>query len=280
MILGASGLVGGNLLSAACAEGHEALGTCHTHPLPGLVPLYAEDARTLKELFRQFQPEVTFCCFGWTWVDGCEADPARAYRENCLQPETAARFAHEVGSHFIHFSTSYVFDGRDGPYDEKSPPSPISVYGHSKLAGENAVLEATSGQAIIARTMGIYGPESQKKNFVYQVRRALEAGRRFCVPNDQFGNATYAPDLAALALDLAKGGQIGIWNLAGPDPLLRRSDFARRIAEAYGLPVELIEPVETSMLGQRAPRPRQGGLLIDKIRRASPRQIHPWIALP
>lgn len=140
--------------------------------------------------------------------------------------------------------------------------------------------EACGGRCIIARTMGVYGPEPQRKNFVYQVRKALEAGKPFRVPDDQFGNATYAPDLARIVIALAAQNQSGIWNVAGPDPRLRRSDFARLIAESYNLPVALIQPVATLALGQPAPRPEQGGLVVDKAVRATGVTPQPWVKIP
>jgi len=280
LILGASGLIGWNLFLKSQSLGHEVNGTYRSHGLPGLTPLDMGHKDLLPRLFNQFRPEATFCCTGWPWVDGCESDPERAYHENVELPTLAANCAREVGSHLTYFSTSYVFDGRNGPYDEKAKPCPISVYGTSKLAGENALLEASEGKAVIARTMGVYGPESQRKNFVFQVRRALTSGTTLKVPKDQFGNVTYAPDLAGMALELAARRQSGIWNLAGPDPNVRRSDFALLIAQSYGLPVELIEPVETSALNQLARRPVQGGLSIEKAQSFTSLKPQSWVVIP
>ena len=142
------------------------------------------------------------------------------------------------------------------------------------------MLEATAGRAIIARTMGVYGPEPQEKNFVYQVRRKLAAGQRMLVPDDQFGNATYAPDLARMVIELARRDCRGVWNVAGPEPRLRRSDFARRIARAYGLPETLIEPTLTARLRQPAPRPVEGGLYIDKVVQATSITPKSWVMIP
>lgn len=264
LILGASGLVGWNLFCEARLIGHHVTGTYRSHQLEPFLNINMEGEKNLTDLFREVKPDVTFYCAGWSWVDGCEDAPDRAYRENESQPALAARLAHQAGSRFVYFSTSYVFDGLEGPYDEARVPCPISIYGHSKHAGEKAVLDSTDGNALIARTMGVYGDEPQRKNFVFQVRRALASHQIFRVPNDQFGNITHAPDLAKIALKLAEQGQSGIWNVAGPDASVRRSDFALRIAECYGLPTHLIHPMETSALKQKAPRPKQGGLSIEK----------------
>jgi len=279
LILGASGLVGWNLFHAAQSLGHTATGTYRTHPLPGLLPLKVEEDASLSRLFYQLQPDAVFFCAGWSWVDGCQGDPDRAYRENVAHPARTAQLAAELGAHFTYFSTSYVFDGHAGPYAEDDQTSPISVYGSAKLAGEAAVTKATGGTALIARTMGVYGPEPQRKNFVFQVRQALAAGKPMRIPNDQFGNVTHADDLARMALVLAEQERSGIWNLAGPDANVRRSDFARQIAQSYGLDANLIEPVETASLNQPAPRPRQGGLLVDKVSAAVSFSPRPWVRI-
>ncbi len=277
-IVGASGLVGHHVLRRARTEGHEVLGTCHRQRVEGLVPLSLDDEAVWRGLLERFRPEAVICCSGWTWVDGCEDDPERARRENAVQPARLAQAAAEGGARFVYFSTSYVFDGVAGPYDEEGIPHPLSAYGRSKWAGEQEVAAATGGAACIVRTMGVYGPEPQEKNFVYQVRRVLSRGQSLRVASDQFGNATHAEDVAAITLALLGRNGSGVWNVAGPDPELRRSDFALQIAQGYGLDAGLIEPVPTGELCQKAIRPRHGGLQIRKLQAFgfSPRRFAPW----
>jgi len=276
VVIGASGLLGWNLHHVAVQLGHQVTGTYHRFALPGLRELSLERERELKELIRAEAPDAVVCCAAWSWVDGCEQDPGRAFRENGEQPGTAARLAREARSRFVYLSTSYVFNGRDGPYDETSPPNPLSVYGQAKRAGEVAVMKATEDEALIIRTMGLYGFEPQEKNFVYQVRRTLESGRRMPVPSDQFGNATDASNVAEGLLRLLEGQVTGTWNLAGPDPELSRSDFAMQIARSYQLDESLIVPTPTERLGQLAPRPPQGGLLVGKATSQLSWQPIPW----
>jgi len=265
LIVGTSGLVGWNLSRVAKAAGHEVTGTYNGFALPGLIQLSLEDREGVRALLEKEKPGAVICCSAWSWVDGCESNPEKAFRMNRDHPGFLAAEAERMGSRFVYFSTSYVFDGTRGPYREEDSPSPISIYGEAKLAGEKAVMEATAGGAIIGRTMGVYGEEPQQKNFVYQVRKNLSAGRRMKIPSDQIGNATYAPDLATMTLGLLEKGLNGIWNLAGPEPDLRRQDLARRIADAYGLDSSLFDFVSTASLGQPAPRPLHGGLAIEKI---------------
>jgi len=266
LVVGASGLVGWNCMSVALKAGHTVLGTFNKFPLKSLVHLSLDSERAISELMNDFKPEVVICCAAWSWVDGCQSDPERAFRQNCDEPARLARAAHAIGAKVVHFSTSYVFDGKAGPYHEEDQPNPISIYGESKLAGEFAVLEETNRSALIIRTMGVYGKEPQQKNFVYQVIRNLSEGRRMKVPSDQFGNASYAPDLALGVLRLLNQNLAGAWNLAGPNPDLCRKDFALHIATECGLDASLFDFVPTSTLDQPAPRPLHGGLQIDKAK--------------
>jgi dTDP-4-dehydrorhamnose reductase len=276
LIVGASGLVGWNFARVARAAGHEVAGTYATHPSPDLIELRLENIEAVRRLLEDFRPDAVIYCAAWSWVDGCEGDPGRAFLENAGHPARVADLAHRGRAKFLSFSTSYVFDGRDGPYDETAATHPLSVYGKSKLEGERRVLEATEGEALIARTMGVYGEEPQQKNFVYQVVRALRAGKPMTVPSDQSGNASYAGDVAAISLKLVEQGANGIWNVAGPDPNLNRRDFALRIAREYGLDPGLLRFVPTAELGQPAPRPRQGGLVITRAVKATSIAPSPW----
>ena len=255
-------MVGWNCLAHGIAAGHEVLGTYHRFAVPNLTQLSLDSESAVRSLISEFEPEAIICCSGWTWVDGCQLDSPKAMQRNCAEPRGLAEIAHQVGAQFVHLSTSYVFDGFSGPYSEDDSPSPICVYGQSKLAGEQAVLEVTGGRAIIARTMGVYGLEPQRKNFVYQVIDNLSKGRRMRVPSDQFGNATYAPDLAEGLLALISATERGVWNIAGPDPQLSRESFALRIASEYNLDRGLFDFVPTSAFTGAAPRPLHGGLVI------------------
>lgn len=269
LILGASGLVGSNLFRVGVSEGHTVFGTYNRYPLPHLGQLSLDDRRGLENVLKSRRPEAVICCAAWSWVDGCETDPARAFRENCEQPAMAAEVAHAAGARFVYLSSSYVFDGANGPYDEEATPHPLSVYARSKLAGEEAVARATANDALIARTMGVYGEEPQMKNFVYQVRRNLAAGRRMKIPCDQVGNATEAKNLSEGILCLLERRAHGIWNVAGPDPNLNRAQFARQIAHTYNLDESLFDFVSTADLQQAAARPLHGGLLTGKVTEAT-----------
>lgn len=252
LVIGASGLVGGALLDRLGADG---VGTYRSQARPGLRPLDAANRRAVDELLLNVCPSVVFFPAGDPNVERCEQDEPTARRAN-LDPLRVTLDA--IGDvPIVAYSTDYVFDGTRGPYVESDALSPLSAYGRIKVELESLVLER--GGTVI-RPTGIFGWEpAPGKNFVMRVAASLRRGERIRVPNDQIANPTYVEDLAAASIEIARGGERGIWHVAGAD-LIARDAFARLVAEIFELDATLVDPVPTSALGQLAPRPLRGGL--------------------
>ena len=269
LVIGASGLVGSHVLNAARVGQHGVVGTYRHRPEPDLVHLDCADSSAVDALLREQKPDVVVHAAGWTWVDGCEDDPTRAFAENAEQPARLAEQCKKVGCRFAYFSSSYVFDGQAGPYTEDATPNPINVYGRSKLRAEQAI-QTVHGEALLLRVVCVYGAEAQGKNFACQVRRAMESGQALRVPADQRGNPTYAGDIARWLLGLLQRGATGLWHLAGPWPDCTRWDWAQRLVRAWedaGVRRHAqfsVTAVPTAQLQQRAIRPLQAGLLTPK----------------
>jgi dTDP-4-dehydrorhamnose reductase len=264
LIIGGSGQIGGWLLRILSERGHEATGTYQKVPQPGLVPLDAARLDDATALLSKVRPDVVFYPAGFTWVDGCERDPALARRANLEQPLDIARAAAEVGARFVSFSTDYVFDGQAGPYDENSPTNPLSAYGRAKLDAEHALADALGDNVLTVRTSWVFGPERQGKNFAYQLLKALGEGRTLECPSDQVSSPSYGPDVARAVVGLAEANISGLIHVAGPE-VLDRVAFAQEIARAFGLDSGLIIGRKTAELGQGAPRPLTGGLLTPRL---------------
>lgn len=266
-VIGASGLVGGYILRQSLAAGHQAIGTYRNHPVPGLIQYDCADPTTFESHLDREKPDAVIHAAGWTWVDGCEADPSRAFAENSEQPAQLAKRCHARGIHFTYISSSYVFDGKNGPYRESDSPNPINVYGRSKLRGEESVSHVTNGTALIARVICVYGAERQKKNFAYQMLRAVMDGKEVILPSDQKGNPTYARDIANWLLPLITERRKGIYHLPGPWPDCTRVEWAEKLVQAFQaaqIPVNpnfSIKAVPTYILKQPALRPLHAGLL-------------------
>src|ERR1019366_7539920 len=151
---------------------------------------------------------------------------------------------------------------------EESAPSPISVYGLSKLLGEQEILRLHP-RALIIRTTVVYGNDSREKNFLYSLHRLLSSGKPIRVPNDQISTPTYNRDLALATVQLTRAGSTGIFHICGPE-LLSRYEFALKAASILGLDASLITGVPTAELNQKAPRPLHAGLRIDKLKASHP----------
>lgn len=274
VIIGGSGQIGGWLQRLLDQAGHETVGTYATVSFPGLTPLDAADLPGAASWLRGQRPDVVFYPAGFTWVDGCEKDPARARGANCDQPLNLARTAAELGARFVYFSTDYVFDGVAGPYAETDPTHPLSVYGQAKLEAEESLARELGKSQLTVRTCWVIGPERQGKNFAYQLVRTLKAGRMLPCPSDQISSPSYAPDVARAVISLVEANQSGLVHVAGPE-VMARPDFARSLATAFGLDPSLIVAKPTAELGQGAPRPLKSGLKTPRLDSLFPGLMRP-----
>ena len=153
---------------------------------------------------------------------------------------------------------------------------PVNAYGSSKLAGELAVLEQDPN-ALVIRTSGVFGPELQGKNFVYQLCRTLLQGQKMQCATDAYGCPTYSRDLAAITVGLLGAGVSGIFHAVG-NLCLSRYEFATRIATCWGLDISCLEGKESreiyldslQKLGFAATRGKHFGLSISKLQGVLP----------
>jgi len=268
LVIGASGQVGGRLLRFLSAQRVPAVGTVFQKKDadPSLHPLDIRDADAVQKLFRAVKPDWAFLASALTHVDYCEDHPDEARAINAKGVENAAAACRAAGTKLVYLSTEYVFDGAAGPYREEDPIHPLGVYAQTKAEGEKAALSLPD--ALVARTTVVYDWDPAGKNFVMQLIQRLSNGERMKVPNDQWSHPTLARNLVAVLWELTQKDARGIFHVVGPD-YLHRYDFARRAAEALGLPSELIEPVATSSFNQKAKRPLKAGLLTNKVRAAA-----------
>ncbi len=229
------------------------------------------DAERTDRVLEGYELDQILCVAGMTDVEGCEGKPELAEQTNARGPAVLAGYARKRDLPFVYYSTEYVFDGdpgRPGPYREDDATNALSAYGQSKLDGERAVLRAHPG-ALVLRTTVVYGPDARGKNYVYSLMRNLGAGRRMQVPADQISTPTYSRDLVRTTLGLVGAGASGVWHLCGPERLSRMA-FAREAADFLGLSADLLDPVPTAELRQRAARPLAAGLAIGKLQERFP----------
>ena len=192
-------------------------------------------------------------CAAYTAVDRAESDQDRARLLNAVAPGILARAMQRVGGRLVHVSTDYVFNGRAcTPYRETDPTDPQSVYGQTKLKGEQAVLEGCR-DAVIVRTAWLYSPYGN--NFVKTMLRLGRERDEIGVVYDQVGSPTYAPDLAEACLRLAqRDREPGIYNYTD-EGAVSWYDFARAIHRLAGITACRVNALRTEQYPTPAARP-------------------------
>jgi dTDP-4-dehydrorhamnose reductase len=251
MVTGAAGLVGRAVVSAFTAFGEAVTPFDHQ-------ALDISNDQAVRAALAEHSPEVLINCAAWTDVDGCESDPERAGRDNALGPELLALACRDTGALFITISTDYVFDGeKDGFYTQRDQPNPQSVYGVSKLDGEQRA-QNSCARTIIVRSGYIFGAGGTNflSTFIDRARR----GERLRVIGDTFGTPTYAPHLAERLHRLAQIDLPGIYHVVNSGGGASFAQFAGRAFELMALDPNLLEVVSVESLSRPAPRPRNSRL--------------------
>lgn len=200
----------------------------------------------------------------YTQVDDAESEPDAAYAVNRDGAANVARACAEAGAKLIHISTDYVFDGKaERPYREDDPTGPLGAYGKSKLAGEQAVA-ALCPDAVILRTAWVY--DSSGRNFVRTMLQLAETRDSLSVVDDQHGSPTWARDIAAAILAIAKEGATkpGIFHFCGGGSTTWYG-FARAI---FGRRGPALHPIPSSDYPTPAPRPANSTLDCGRIAEA------------
>lgn len=228
MITGAAGQVGSLLSSFAVNGGWSVVAIDREH-------LDITNAVAVKGFIVEHQPDVIINAAAHTAVDKAESEIEASYAINRDGPRYLAEAAAALNIPLLHISTDYVFAGdKDGLYVESDPVSPQGVYGASKLAGEEAVIAANS-KHLILRTAWVFGEHGN--NFVKTMLRLGSQREELGIVADQFGGPTYAGDIAAALLLMAKKavetpGDVlwGVYHFAG-EPHVSWYDFAAAIFE-------------------------------------------------
>lgn len=207
------------------------------------------DQDAIRRAVQTIQPDLIINAAAYTTVDKAETETDLAYAINASAPQVLAEEAKKIGARLIHFSTDYVYDGsKTGPYVEEDATRPLSVYGKSKLAGEEAI-RATGVQHLIFRTSWVYG--AYGKNFMNTILRLASERDELRIVADQFGAPTSSTSIAHAVLSVLgrwQNGVSGTYHLVNAG---RTSwyGFAVAIAEEYnriqmahGLPLLKVSP--------------------------------------
>jgi dTDP-4-dehydrorhamnose reductase len=252
LITGAAGQLGRYLRLAFARSGATVIGT-GGRPGEG-IGFVADitDARAVQEVVEAARPYVVIHAAAYTDVDGCERDPKRAEAVNAAGSRHVAEAACAVDAYLVGVGTDFVFSGDGGaPYTEYALTNPISVYGASKLAGEEAVLAADPAFAV-ARTAWLYGGAG--KHFPRTVLTVLRDRGGMEVVADEAGCPTFAGDLAEGLVGLVKVRGAGVFHLVN-EGRATRFELACAVAEAAGLDPTAVSPTTTADFLAKYPLP-------------------------
>jgi dTDP-4-dehydrorhamnose reductase len=226
----------------------------------------------IVEQVTALHPDVVINCAAWTNVDGAEAHPAAAYAANALGPKYLAEGCRRCGAQFVQVSTNEVFAGEPGRfYHEYDQPAPTSVYARSKLAGELAVSQ-TLDRIYIVRVAWLFAPGGS--NFPSKITAAADKYGALRIVNDEFGNPTYAPDVAIAITRLIETGHFGLYHLVNSGHA-SRFDFARAILQANGRGHIPVTPIPHTAWPRPAPSPLHA-VLINQAAAALGIELRPW----
>lgn len=232
----------------------------------GRPDLDLESPATFAPILRSIAPDMVINAAAHTAVDQQEDEPERAFRINAEAPAELARLTRHAGIPIVQISTDYVFDGRsERPYLETDEPNPQTVYGRSKLAGEQ-VVRAGNPNHLVVRTAWVVSPYG--RNFVKTMLSLAATRDKLQVVADQFGNLTEARDLADGLLAAARvwrsqaGFAQGVYHLGGQGKA-SWYDVAKHVlavSERLGGPSAMVEPIASAQWPAKAARPANSEL--------------------
>lgn len=256
-MLGKSGLLG-SYFSSRYSPSREELDICNYE--------------AVEEYISKLKPDFVINCTGYTAVDDAEISGATAFKLNAEAVGKLASFCKKNGSVLIHFSTDYVFDGEDeNGYTEDAVPSPINIYGKSKLDGEKLV-EDNMDRYYIIRTSWMFG--NPEKDFVGTVLKLAETRDELNIVADQIGSPTFAKDLAAaVKKNFIKRSDLppfGIYHITNSGAC-SWYDFASEIFKQCGLEIKL-NKVSSDAISRPAMRPKYSILRNTKLEK----NLRPW----
>jgi dTDP-4-dehydrorhamnose reductase len=227
------------------------------------IPCDIKSRENIKKLIYDYCPDFIIHTAAFTNVDLSEKMREDAWKINVKGVEYIAEAARTIDAQIIHISTDYIFDGKNGPYDENAIPNPIGYYGRTKLASENA-LKISGTLFAILRTNVLYGIAlNSRPDFVRWVINSLSNNQPIRIVKDQINNPTFIDDLVQAISKIIEFRKTGVYNIGGKE-FLSRFEFTNRIVNYFNLDKNLITPIITKELNQPANRPLKSGLLILK----------------
>lgn len=274
-VLGASGQLGVDLVSAIPAAGHECV------PLAGRAELDICDAAAFSAMLEAKKPDAVVNTAAYHNVDLCEKETDAAYRTNVVAVREMAKACEARGVTFVQIGTDYVVEGapENKPVPESAAVHPTSIYALTRYGGDCMTLAHAPTKGYVVRSCGLFGVAGCKLkgglNFVDTMINVAKQGKPLRVVNDQIVAPTPTDDLAKqLVLMLEKGAPVGLYHAVSHGACSWYS-FAKRALELSGVP-HSIEPVPSAVYAAPAKRPAYSVLDNAKLRALGLDVMGPW----
>jgi dTDP-4-dehydrorhamnose reductase len=268
-VIGSTGQLGQDLMRVF---GEEAVGFAHED-------LDVTDEESVASAVRSAEPDWVLNTAAFHRVDDCETNPTLTFATNATGALNVARAAAAVGSGVAFFSSDYVFGdqnrGRDNPYEEEDAPHPLSVYGVSKVAGEQLVMQANP-RHLVVRSAGLYGTATSRKGWTFpelMLNKARNEGV-LRVVTDQVLSPTFTADLAGKTKELIEQDAVGLFHLTNAGEC-SWFEFAQGALELAGVEAKM-EQISTEQMNQRARRPPYSALDTTRLEAVGLEPLRPW----
>jgi dTDP-4-dehydrorhamnose reductase len=275
LLTGASGQLGGYFLRELAGQPVIAWSGSRTGELFGvtLQPVDLADRDSAVTAFRESRPDVVVHAAAMAKVSECLRDPERARLVNARGTELLAELADEARCRLIYVSTDLVSDGERGGYREEDAPSPVSVYGRTKVDGERAVLAMPRG--LVARVSLLFGPSiiGRPTFFDEQVAGARN-GKPIALLSDEWRTPLSLMTAARAFVSLVRSDVTGILHLGGPERM-SRLEMGQRLAAFLGVSAAWIQAMRRDEAATEEPRPRDVSLDSSRWRRSFPQVLYP-----
>jgi len=250
-----------------------------------LIPLTHNDIEisnmdSVKQAFNKYKPDIIINTAAYVRVDDCEDEKEKAFQVNSLGARNVAVAAQELGARLVHISSDYVFGGeaelRTTPYTEFETPIPLSIYGKSKLAGENLVRHFCLRHFVVRASalFGVAGSSGKGGNFIETMLRLAGERDELKVVKDQVFSPTYTRDLAQKIAQLIETEYYGIFHITNKG-VCSWYEFAAEIIKLAGIKT-LVVPITSDQYLQKARRPRYSVLDNYHLRLLGLDDMRPW----
>lgn len=252
VVTGAAGQLGFDVVTELKKRGTEHIGI-------DIADLDITDKEKVRDFLSAKKPKSVIHCAAYTAVDKAEDEPELCMKVNAEGTENIASVCREIGAEMLYISTDYVFNGEGmQPYETDAPKAPLSVYGKSKLLGEQAVLKHLDKRYIV-RISWVFGHVSNiGNNFVKTMIRLGKEKDEINVVGDQFGSPTYTPDLAVLLCDMVLSGKYGEYH-ATNEGFCSWAQFAEEVMRVSGNKCK-VNAITTEEYPTKAVRPKNSRL--------------------